>query len=260
MNFATMEDGCRIAWRMEGPDGAPVLMFAHALGASSDMWWPQVAAFGSRYRVLRHDARGHGVSDAPAGPYSIERLGRDALGVLDAAGVDKAVFCGLSMGGFVGQWLGAHAPERLEKLILANTGACMGPPKAWQDRIETVSRDGMSAVTEATLERWFTPEFHTHAPEAVDAIRRLLLATRPQGYAGCAGAIAVMDLRPVLSSIAVPTLVIGNRRDPSTPLALAEALHAAIPGSRLAVLEAAHLANIEAADPFNAAISGFLGD
>lgn len=260
MNRATVDDGCRIAWRMDGPEGAPVLMLAHALGASSAMWGPQVEAFSGTFRVLRYDARGHGASDVPAGPYTIERLGRDALGLLDALGLggEKVVFCGLSMGGFVGQWLGANAPDRLEKLILANTSAYMGPPEGWRDRIETVTREGMAAVTEATLARWFTADFRDRAPEAVDAIRKLLMATSPQGFAGCAGAIAGMDLRGSLAAISVPTLIIGNRQDPSTTLAHAEALHAAIPGSQLAVLPAAHLANIEAAEPFNAAIRAFV--
>lgn len=257
MNLAALDDGCRIAWRIDGPEGAPVMVLAHALGASSAMWWPQVEAFGTTFGVLRYDARGHGASDAPPGPYSIERLGRDALGLLDALGLEKVVFCGLSMGGFVGQWLGANAPDRLEKLILANTSAYMGPPEAWRERIETVTRQGMGAVAEATLERWFTAGFRGGAPEAVETIRQLLLATPPQGYAGCAGAIGAMDLRDSLAAISVPTLVIGNRQDPSTPLAHAEALHAAIPGSRLAVLPAAHLANIEAADQFNATVLDF---
>ncbi|MCH8686432.1 3-oxoadipate enol-lactonase [Pedomonas mirosovicensis] len=260
MDYATLEDGCRIAWRMDGPEGAPVLILAHALGASLDMWEPQVEALQGRLRLLRYDARGHGGSDVPPGPYSIERLGRDTLGLMDALGIEKASFCGISMGGFVGQWLGVNAPERLEKLILANTCAYMGPPENWLSRIEAVTTQGVAALAEATLGRWFTPAFHERAPETVESIRRLLLATNPQGYAGCAAAIAEMDLRDILPGITAPTLVIGGSKDSSTPLDCAEMLYAEIADSRLEVLPSAHLSNVEDAAAFNSLLLAFLGE
>ena len=258
MNHTHLEDGCRLAWRMEGPQHAPVLVLAHALGASSAMWQPQAAALGDQFRVLRYDSRGHGASDITPGPYSIEQLGRDVLGLIDALGLEKVSFCGLSMGGFVGQWLGANAPHRLHRLVLANTAAYMGPPEAWTARIETALQQGMAAVAEGALARWFTPSYLEAEPQAVERIRQVILANAPQGYAACAAAIAVMDQRQSLRKITVPTLVIGGSEDPATPLACAEELHAAIPDSRLAVLQAAHLSNIEQADRFNALLREFL--
>lgn len=260
MNLTTLDDGCRIAWRMSGPAGAPVLVFAHALGASSAMWRPQVEALSDRFRVLRYDSRGHGESDIMPGPYGIDRLGRDALGLIEALGLETVAFCGLSMGGFVGQWLGAHAPRRLRRLVLASTAPYMGPPEAWTDRIRTATEHGMSVVADAALERWFTPGFRARAPHAVEAVRQTVQATDPRGYAACAAAIAVMDLREDIRSITVPTLLIAGSEDPATPPARADELRAAIPGSRLETLSAAHLSNIEQAEGFNALLTAFLSD
>lgn len=258
MDHTLLEDGCRLAWRMEGPSDAPVLVLAHALGASSVMWQAQATALCDEYRVLRYDSRGHGASDITPGPYSIARLGQDVLGLIDALGLEKVSFCGLSMGGFVGQWLGVNAPHRLHRLVLANTAAYMGPPEGWTARIETALQQGMAAVAEGALARWFTPGYQEAEPETVETIRQAVLANAPQGYAACAAAIAVMDQRESIRQITVPTLVIGGSADPATPLACAEELHAAISGSRLEVLHAAHLSNIEQADRFNALLRAFL--
>jgi len=258
MNHVTLEDGCRLAWRMEGPEAAPVVVLAHALGASSAMWQPQADSLTDQFRVLRYDSRGHGASDVTPGPYTIERLGRDVLGLLDALGRQQVAFCGLSMGGFVGQWLGVNAPERLNRLVLANTTAYMGPPEAWIVRIETALQQGMPTIADAALERWFTPAFRAHRPETVNAIRQIILANDPLGYASCAAAIAVMDQRESLRQITVPTLVLGGSEDPATPVSCAEELHAAISGSRLEILPSAHLSNIEQAERFNALLRTFL--
>lgn len=258
MKHVTLEDGCRLAWRMEGPEAAPVVVLAHALGASSAMWQPQADSLTDQIRVLRYDSRGHGASDVTPGPYTIERLGRDVLGLLDALGLRQVAFCGLSMGGFVGQWLGVNAPERLNRLVLANTTAYMGPPEAWTVRIETALQQGMPAIADAALERWFTPAFRAHRPETVNAIRQIILANDPRGYAACAAAIAVMDQRESIRQIPVPTLVIGGSEDPATPATCAEELHAAISGSRLEILPSAHLSNIEQAERFNALLRTFL--
>lgn len=254
MNHVTLEDGCRLAWRMDGPEEAPVLVFAHPLGGSSALWQGQAEALSDQFRVLRYDIRGHGESDVTPGPYSIERLGRDVLGLLDALSLEQVSFCGLSLGGFIAQWLGVNAGQRLHRLVLANTAAYMGPPESWTARIETARQQGMGTIATAALERWFTPDFSARSPETVEAVRKVIEANNPEGYAACAGAIAVMDQREDIRGIRVPTLVIGGSADPATPLACAEELHAAIPGSRLEVLPCAHLSNIEQAERFNALV------
>lgn len=250
VQFFTTDDGCRIAYRFDGPEGAPVLLLSNSLGTTMEMWAPQMAAFTRRFRVLRYDSRGHGQSDSPAGAYSMDRLGRDAVLLLDAVGVERADFCGLSKGGMVGQWLGFRAPEQIGKLILANTSAYMGPPSGWQTRIEGVLRNGMGPLAEASIARWFTPDFPSRAPDAVAPIREMLLACDPSGYAGCCAAIRDMDLRPTAALIVPPTLVIAGSQDPSTSVADGRWLADRAKDGRLVELDAAHLSNVEQAQAF----------
>lgn len=254
----TTDDGCRIAYRFDGPEDAPVLLLSNSLGTDMHMWDPQVPAFSEHFRVLRYDSRGHGGSESPAGGYSMDRLGRDAVLLLDAVGVARAEFCGLSMGGMVGQWLGVRAPERVGKLILANTSAYMGPPSGWQSRIEAVRANGMAPLADASIARWFTPEFPARAPEAVAPIRDMLLACDVQGYAGCCAAIRDMDLRPSAALIAPPTLVIAGRQDPSTSVEDGRWLADAAKDGRLVEIDAAHLSNVEKPNEFQAAALDFL--
>lgn len=258
MAFITTGDGCRIAYRFDGPEGAPVLLLSNSLGTDMEMWAPQLAAWTRDFRVLRYDQRGHGESDAPVGAYSMDRLGRDVIELLDGLALAKVHFCGLSLGGMVGQWLGVYAPDRLNRLVLANTSSWMGPPSGWDTRIALVRAQGMASLAQASVERWFTPEFVAAAPVAIDAIVAALKATNPAGYTGCCAAIRDMDMRPVVGLIAKPTLVIGGRRDPSTPPAHSEALAAAIIGAGLEMLEAAHLANVEQPAPFAEAVRAHL--
>jgi 3-oxoadipate enol-lactonase len=258
MTYVVLDDGRRIAVTVEGSVGAPALLLSNSLGTTFRMWDAQMPALNAAFRVIRYDSRGHGQSDAPDGDYTVARLAADALGVLDSLHIETAAFVGLSKGGMVGQWLGAHAPHRLTRLVLANTAAWMGPPEAWQARIETVTRDGMAAITEAVLERWFTPGFRDQAPEAVAPVRDMLLATSPHGYAGCCAAIRDMDQRASLSAISVPTLVIGGLQDPATPPAKAEEIAQGVPDARLVMLDAAHLSNIEQPQAFTAALLNFL--
>jgi 3-oxoadipate enol-lactonase len=255
--IATLGDGCCIAWALDGPEGAPVLMLSNSLGTTMEMWRPQLAAFTARFRVLRYDTRGHGRSDAPPGGYGLDRLGRDAIELLDALGLGRVHFCGLSLGGMTGQWLGARAPDRIDRLVLANTAAVMGPPSAWDARIVTVRQQGMAALTDAILERWFTPEFRA-VPEGAAFVRDQLLATDPAGYAGCCAAIRDMDLRPLLGRIAAPTLVITGSRDPATPPADSTLIVESIPGARQLMLDAAHLSNVEQPEAFTTAVLDFL--
>ena len=257
MPYATAADGSRIHYRLEGAAGAPVLMLSNALGTSLDLWAPQAGAFPGR-SLLRYDPRGHGASDAPSGEYSLDMLGRDALAVLEAARVDRVAFCGISMGGAIGQWLALNAPERVERLVLASTAAVFGTPQVWSERIAMVTRDGMAALTPGTLERWFTAGFRQAHPEAVAAIEAMLLACPPQGYAGCCAALRDIDLRAQLGRIRTPTLVIGGAHDPGTPPERVEELASGIAGAERLVLEAAHISNIEQAGAFNAALTRFL--
>nr|WP_047168496.1 3-oxoadipate enol-lactonase [Sphingomonas sp. Y57] len=256
--FASVGDGCRIAWRLDGPADAPVLMLSNSLGTTMDMWLPQLPALTGRFRVLRYDQRGHGASDAPAGGYSLDRLGRDAIELLDVLGLETVHFCGLSLGGMTGQWLGVHAPDRFRRIVLANTAAYMGPPSGWQARIGVVLDKGMGAIASAVLERWFTPEFLPGTPEVKTTVEAWLLATNPVGYAGCCAAIRDMDLRPVIGLIRNPVLVIIGGRDPATPPAQGEEIVAAIPGAKGVTFDAAHLSNIEQPDRFLEALLDFL--
>lgn len=258
MPCITTGDGCRIAYRFDGPDAAPVLLLSNSLGTSLDMWTPQMEAWTRDFRVLRYDQRGHGASDAPVGAYSMDRLGRDVVELLDALGLAKVHFCGLSLGGMVGQWLGLHAPDRLNRLVLANTSSWMGPPSGWDARIALVREQGMAPLARASVERWFTADFVAAAPDAIAPIVSTLEATNSGGYAGCCAAIRDMDMRRVVGLIAGPALVIGGLRDPSTPPSHSEALAAAIPDARLQMLEAAHLANVEQPVPFAEAVLAHL--
>ncbi|MBY8825722.1 3-oxoadipate enol-lactonase [Sphingomonas colocasiae] len=256
--IAPMSDSCPIAWRIDGPGDAPILLLSNSLGTTTDMWAPQLAALTARHRVLRYDSRGHGRSGAPAGDYTLDRLGLDAVELLDSLGIAAVDVCGLSLGGMVGQWLGVHQPERIGRLIIANSSAYMGPPSAWHDRIALVRAHGMAAIADAVTERWFTPEFRATSPDAVDTIRSMLLTTAPDGYCGACAAIAAMDMRPLLPRIARPVLVIGGLRDPATPPDHARALAAGIAGSQLVELPAAHLSNVELPECFTEAVTGFL--
>jgi 3-oxoadipate enol-lactonase len=249
----------RLNCRWDGPAQGPVLVLSHSLGAALDMWSPQLEAFGGRWRVLRYDTRGHGASSVPAGPYTIGQLGTDVLDLLDAYGIERASFCGLSMGGTVGMWLGVHAAGRIDRLVLCNTAPYFGPPELMNARMETVRAHGMAAIVDGVIERWFTPAFRAADPAMVQRIREILMASSPEGYVACCAALRDLDLRESLPGIHVPTLVIAGSDDPSSPPATALAIAAAIPGARCIELPAAHLSNIGAAAAFNASVLGFLG-
>jgi len=238
-------DGCRIHVEVEGPERAPVLMLSNSLGTDLHMWDDQVAAFTRHFRLVRYDRRGHGQSEVPKGPYSMERLGRDVLAILDGLGVAKMHWCGLSIGGMVGMWLGANAPSRIEKLILSNTSAYFPDKTIWDGRLKLVREKGLAAVVDGTMERWFTKSFREASPQAAERVRAMFLATDPEGYLGCGAAIREMDHRPLLAKINTPTLVIAGRHDLGTPLEAGEFIAQHMPNARLAVLETAHIANVE---------------
>jgi 3-oxoadipate enol-lactonase len=250
--------GARLFYRFDGPEDRPVLVLSNSLGTDLDMWEPQLAAFTGRFRVLRYDSRGHGRSEAPAGPYTIELLGRDALALLDGVGLETVSFCGLSKGGMVGQWLGAHAGERLERLVLANTSAHIGAPEVWNQRIATVQAEGMAAIVPALIDRWFTKPFQERAPDEVARITDMLRTTNPEGYIACCAAVRDMDQREAIRGIRVPTLVIAGRHDLATPPDQARLIAERVPGARLVEFDTAHLGNVEAAEAFNRAVLDFL--
>ena len=249
----------RLNHRLDGPDDAPVLVLSGSLGTDHSMWDAQAPALCERFRLLRYDQRGHGRSEVPPGPYAIEDLGGDVVALLDELGIERASFCGLSIGGMTGMWLGANAPERVERLVLCSTAAFFPPRDMWDERIETARAEGPGAMADATLERWFTPAFHEERPDEIERFRGMLQRTDPEGYAACSEAIRDMDLREALGRIEAPTLVIMGDEDPSTPPEKGEEIAAAIPDASLTVLSPArHIANVERPDEFAAALSGHL--
>jgi 3-oxoadipate enol-lactonase len=242
----------------DGPESAPVLLLSNSLGTNLHMWDKQIPVLSAAFRVIRYDSRGHGQSIVTQGPYSIAQLGQDALAILDALGVERAHFIGLSLGGMVGQWLLTHAPHRLERVILANTAALMAPAHNWNARMRTVRAKGMSAITSAIVSRWFTPAFQQKSPADVGLITNMLLTTPAEGYNACCSAIRDMDQRESVRAASRPTLVIIGDQDPATPPALGRELAGFIKGAQSKLLRAAHLSNIEADKAFTAAAVAFL--
>ena len=244
---------------VEGPPGAPALVLANSLGTSLAMWDPQVRALAARYRVVRYDQRGHGASPVPPGPYASADLGLDLLALLDRLGIDRAHVCGLSLGGMTAMWVAAHAPGRVDRLVLCCTSAWLDRD-AYARRAVQVRARGMESVVDAVLGRWFTPAFGARDPERLAALRQMLVTTPVEGYAGCCEAIATLDLENRLPAIAARTLVVGAAADAAIPAGHAERLAAAIPGSRLRVVPGAgHLANIEQPEAVTALILEHLG-
>src|SRR5712691_12700950 len=251
-------DGCPINVQVDGPERAPVLMLSNSLGTTLAMWEGQVEPFTKHFRLVRYDRRGHGKSGCPKGPYTMERLGRDVLAILDHLSIEKTNWCGLSMGGMVGQWLGANAPERVDRLVLTNTSSYFPDKAAWNDRLKLVRERGVAAFAAANMERWFTKGFLERSPEAVALIREMFAATQLEGYIACGEAVRDMDHRALLPKISAPTLVIAGRHDPATPLEANEYIKSQIPGAKLVVLDAAHMSNVEQRDAYAAAVLRFV--
>lgn len=242
-------------YEIAGPDGAPALLMAGSLGATLEMWEGQLP-LASTLRLVLLDHRGHGRSPTPEGPYEIADLGNDVLELIDALGLERVSFGGLSLGGMVGMWLGANAPERIDRLVLLCTSAYMPPASMWQERATTVLRAGsVEPIADGVVDRWLTPGFAARQPEVRAKLRTMLVATPAEGYAACCGAIERMDQRAGLPTIAGPTLVISGSDDPSTPPEAQRLIAAAIPGARHEVVgPAAHLAAVEQPDAVNALI------
>ena len=258
MPFMTASDGCSIHYRFDGEEGRPVVMLSNSLGSTLAMWEPQMASLTERYRVLRYDNRGHGQSDAPPGPYTLERVATDARELIAELELAPVLWCGLSMGGMVGMWLGANAAHTLKRAVLANTSPLIGPPDIWNQRIAMAEKEGMEAMAKTVMPRWLTPPFMEAHPEIAAKLTAMIAATPLQGYIGAAAAVRDMDLRDSLSRITVPVLVIAGSQDPSTPCAMGEQIASGIAGARFAILEAAHLSNVEQPEEFNRLIRNFL--
>jgi 3-oxoadipate enol-lactonase len=250
--------GCRLWYSVEGREGGPALLLSNSLGTNADLWAPQLPELSSVFRIVRYDTRGHGRSQAPPGPYTLDRLGQDALAVLDAAGVERAHVCGISLGGLTAMWLALRAPQRVGRIVLANTNARVGTDESWDQRVHDVHTRGMAAVAAATMERWFTAAFRERSPEACERIRAMVAACPPEGYASACAALRAADLREQVAAILAPALVVTGVHDPVTPPAAAAQLAARIPHARLATLEAAHLSNVEMPAAFTSAVLVFL--
>ncbi|MBR1222864.1 3-oxoadipate enol-lactonase [Bradyrhizobium sp. U87765 SZCCT0131] len=251
-------DGCRLNVTVEGRDGGPTLMLSNSLGTTLHMWEPQMAALTKVFRVIRYDRRGHGKSDVGATPYSLERFGRDVLAILDDLNIEKTHWCGLSMGGMVGQWLGANAPERLDRIILANTTSYYPDPTNWDNRVKLLRESGFEAIADAVMTAWFTSDFREREPQTVAKMRAMLTATPLEGYIACCKALRTLDQRALLPTISRPTLVIAGRHDPATNLAAGEFIRSQIPRANLTILDAAHISNVEQPHAFTDAVVGFL--
>ncbi|HEV2988554.1 MAG TPA: 3-oxoadipate enol-lactonase [Candidatus Angelobacter sp.] len=248
----------RTFYRLEGRPGLPVLVLSQSLGADHGMWDPQIPSLLSHFQVLRYDTRGHGASDVPPSDYSIEQLGQDVLGLADALGISKFAFCGLSMGGAVGQWLALNAADRLTALVLANTSSQFSAATL-EARRQTVLKDGMAAVVDAVMQRFFLPETLALGNPCANSVRTVLLGTNPVGYAGCCAAIRDVNFTAALKKIQVPTLIIAGNKDASTPWeGHGDILAREIAGSEVVHLPSAHLSNIDRPRSFSAALLNFL--
>jgi len=255
-------DNGDIHYQLDGDTSKPVLVLSNSLGTSFGMWDSQIAAFSKHFCVLRYDTRGHGQSSVSQGPYSIEQLGHDVLSLLDALNIAKASFCGLSMGGLIGQWLGINAGSRLDKLILCNTAAKIGTDEVWNGRIDMVQKGAQQAMRDlrdASIARWFTAEFAATCGDKVEPVVGMLAQTSPDGYAANCVAVRDADFREQLGQISVPTLIVCGTSDSVTTPEHGRFMQERIKGAEQIEFHAAHLSNVEAGDAFTLAVLDFLG-
>jgi 3-oxoadipate enol-lactonase len=254
-------NGIEVYYEIHGREGAPWLVLSHSLACSVRMWDPQIEALKADYCVLAYDTRGHGATEATPGAYTLDLLADDLLALLKALNVDKPHFCGLSMGGMIGQTFALRYPGALRSLALADTTSRYPAEAApvWAERVRTAETQGMGPLAQPTLERWFTEPFRRAHPAAVDAIRRLIVSTPVAGYAGCCHALPKINVTARLKDIRCPILAIVGAEDPGTPVAMAREIHDNAPGSKLVILpQAAHLANLEQPAAFTRALEAFL--
>lgn len=260
MPAVQLADG-ELNYQLEGIAGAPVLLLSNSLGTDLNMWDAQIATFTQHFQVLRYDTRGHGQSLVTEGSYCIEQNGRDVLALLDALEIAQVSFCGLSMGGLIGQWLAINAPERLQRVVLCNTAAKIGNPEVWNPRIEMVLREGqaaMRALRDGSIARWFTPAFADAEPAKAEAVVGMLGATSPQGYAANCAAVRDADFREQIAAIKLPLLLVCGTQDAVTTVADGQFIRERVAGAQLLELHAAHLSNVEAGEAFSQPVLAFL--
>lgn len=248
----------QINYQTFGDSNKPALVFSNSLGTKYSMWQPQIEHFQQDYYIICYDTRGHGGSEAPQGPYSLEQLGQDVVNLLDHLDIAKAAFCGISMGGLTGQWLAIHKPERFSQVIVCNTAAKIGQEQAWQDRAALVREQGLAPIAATATLRWFTDPFIQSNPAVVAELSNDLGAGSPEGYANCCEALAKADVREQLSSIQIPVLIIAGQQDPVTTVADGQFMQQRIANSRLFEINASHISNIEQPEAFNQAVQTFL--
>jgi 3-oxoadipate enol-lactonase len=253
----TASDGAALFVADDGPPNGPAVVFLHSIGCDHTMWTAQARAIGP-WRAIRPDIRGHGRSATPRGDYGLDRLAEDVLDVLAALEVRQAVVCGLSLGGLVAQAVALRAPSAVRGLVLANTAARIGAPDAWAERAARVRAEGLGAIADLAMGRFFSEAFRAAQPAMVGGFRKALVRSSAEGYAGCCAALAGADLTGDVGAIAAPTLVIGGALDVSTPPEQTTALAVAIPGAHYVELDAAHLSNVERPDAFSAALVNHL--
>jgi 3-oxoadipate enol-lactonase len=259
LSFFTTGDGTRIAYRLDGSADRPVVVLANSIGTNMHMWDSLIAALSDDFRVLRYDMRGHGASDVPDGAYAIGRFGGDVIELLDALGIQRVHFIGLSLGGFVGQWLAIHNPERIDRLILTNTAAYLGPAEQWDPAITAVlEAEDMHETAETFLRNWFAPHLLEAESAVVQKFRTMLLETDQRGIAGSWALVRDTDMRRTIALISRPTLIIAGEHDLVTTVAHGKAMAATIPNARLLVLPAAHMTHIEYPAEFMEAVLAFL--
>ncbi len=258
MNFFTSSD-TRLAYQVDGPVNAPTLVFINSIGTNLHMWDSQVERLSHVLRIVRYDCRGHGASDAPAGPYTIEQLGNDLLALLDTLQIEQANICGLSLGGVIALWFAIEHPHRVARAIFANTAARIGTTQSWDVRIEAVKKGGMAAILDTVLARFLSANFRQHHPEMVQKISNMIEVTNPVGYIGACEALREADLRAKIHDIHTPSLIMAGALDESTPPSQSRELNAAIHGSQLTIFdEVAHLSNIERPDEFSELVLSFI--
>lgn len=253
-----MDDGCRLYTTAVGePTRTPIILL-NSLGTETRLWDAQVGPFSQTWHLWRYDTRGHGLSDAPPGEYTIERLGRDVLKIMDDADIGRAHLCGISIGGLTALWLAAHAPDRVDRLVLANTAARIGNVALWDERISSVRTQGLASLVDGAMGRWFTAGFREREPETVQQIRETFVKMNTNGYIGCCAALRDADLRSEASCTEAPTLVISGAHDVATPPSDGRWLAEQISTAEYVELDAAHLSNVERATEFNHAVMEFL--
>ncbi|AHG18440.1 3-oxoadipate enol-lactonase [Chania multitudinisentens RB-25] len=246
-----------IDYRLDGPSEAPLLVLSNSLGTTFELWQPQMAALAQQYRVLRYNQRGHGATPLPEAPLTLEILGQDVIALLDKLDVERAYFCGISMGGLTGLWLNRYHPQRFHKLAVANTAARIGNEAGWQQRAQQVRQEGLAPIAATSPARWFTEDFQRDQQPLVTALTEQLARGDAAGYAACCEALAQADLRDAVPYMSAPMLVIAGEHDPVTTVADAQWLAANAPNVTLAVLPTSHISNVACPELFNQQVMQF---